>query len=464
MDGMMIDYLLVALMFLVGLGPMIMEIHAGRYDFFNPKNPFVLYYLLQLTLSGLIVVVTKEISVLGPDPNYYQDTYTWALFLSLCGLCAFQIGYYATQDRPWKVPSLLQRKWHPVNALWVSGGLAVLGIVAFFALMEINGGLGSFLEDREYWRQFGLVGQGFLIFPATALMALGGLIYLIVNISRSTRVWTVIKCAAIFGALLIPASMLGFRSFLVLPILQFVVVLNYTYKRLSLGMITVVMIGVIVVFTLYGLIRTIPYGQEVTTEAIATAAAEQPELAYGVVFRSMGTEVVAAVMTKLEETGDYELGWRSALEALTIAIPSTLWEDKPQPASARFTTYFFGADLDFRRGYFRELWGGMSPTAVGELFWHFGWLGVIVGLFCLGWLCKRIYATFEANRTNRSMLLIYAILYTTIAMFAEAIQGYFNALVMYAIVLFVLVHVLSPSWAQRSAHRSQLARSDPRHA
>ena len=113
------------------------------------------------------------------------------------------------------------------------------------------------------------------------------------------------------------------------------------------------------------------------------------------------------------------------------------------PSSQRFTTYFFGESLALSRGYDLEVWGGISATVVGELYWHFGLIGVLVGLFFLGRIANATYCTLQKNLSSPSVIIIYAITFTTFAMFAEAIQGYFNSLVMYVALLFLTFSFLN---------------------
>ncbi|MHB8746724.1 MAG: O-antigen polymerase [Gammaproteobacteria bacterium] len=439
----MLNYFLIGMMIVVGIGPMMWEMRRGRFDFFNLKNPFIIYYLLQLGVSGLVTLMSGQPSEIGLDPVQHSQVYEEALALSLLGLFIFQWGYYTQSERPLRIPLLLRIHWIGRRSQWLAAMLLVIGFGGFYMILSLNGGFATFLENRETFRAGGLVGQGIFMFPATSVMALAALIYFLGNVAPSSNKSTVIKSLLVLFIALIPAYFIGFRSALGLPILQYMVVWNYAYREIRAAKLIATLVIVTIAFTLYGISRAIPPGVSVQPSAIIDVAAKNPELIYSVVSRSKGTEVVASVIKKLDQTGEYDLGWKSIIEAATIIIPRSLWEEKPEASSERFTTYFFARDLRLSRGYEAGVWGGISPTVVGELYWHLGWLGVLVGLYLMGKLARAVYSTLQRNSTNPSVLVVYAIFFTSFAMFAEALQGYVNGLVMYGIVISMMLLALT---------------------
>lgn len=437
----MLSYFVICMIIFIGIFPMIWEVSRGRFDFFNLKNPFIIYYLLQLPISGLVTLLTGHPSEIGLDPFSYSQIYEEVFALSFIGLFLFQLGYYTQSARAIKIPVLLRRPWIGNRYRWIVAMFLTLGIGAFLMLLVVNGGLAEFLTNREKFRAGGLVGQGVMIFPATVLMALAALIYFLGNVQSSATRRGIVKSISVLMIALVPAFIMGFRSAIFIPVLQFMVCWHYGYRKIQTEKLIVPLVLIVVAFTVYGVSREIPQDVTISPTLLVDAVVQNPELGYAVVSRSKGTEVVASVINKLDQTGDYDLNWGSLFEAATIMIPRSLWEDKPQASSVRFTTYFFSRDLQFSRGYDLDAWGGISPTIVGELYWHFGWVGVLIGLYFLGRLAKVAYSTLQRNRTSSSAIIIYAIFYTSFAMFSEALQGYINGLVMsgFAIVIALLM-------------------------
>lgn len=439
----MLSYFIIFMMIVIGIVPMMWEMYRGRFDFFNLKTPFIIYYLLQLAISGLVTLLTGRTSEIGLDPVSNLRRYEEAFAVSLMGLFLFQFGYYTQSARTIKIPVLLGIPWIRSRYRWIAAMFLTLGIGAFLLLLQINGGFAEFIANREAFRAGGLVGQGIFIFPATSLMALGALIYFLGNVQSSTTRRGIVKSIFVLMIALLPAFFVGFRSALMLPVLQFMVSWHYAYRKIQVGKLIISLVLIVTAFTLYGISREVLPGITISSSVIVDAVVKNPELAYAVVSRSKGTEVVASVINKLDQTGAYELGWRSLIETATIVIPKLLWEGKPQASSVRFTTYFFAEDMQLSRGYDQDEWGGISPTVVGELYWHFGWLGVAIGLYFLGRLARVVYSTLQRNRKNSSVLIIYAIFYTSFAMFPEAIQGYANGLVINGFVIVVTLFMLT---------------------
>jgi hypothetical protein len=432
--------------------PMVLEARRGLFEPFNPKNAFVAYLALQLGISGLVTLMTGRAAPINLDPASHYAAYVRALLVANAGLFAFLFGYYFQRSASVRLPS-------PWRATWISSRVAPLailyGVVAistFAILLRNNGGLSAFLAQRETFRAGGLIGQGYLIFPA---MALGPLAVFIVLADMARRqpltLGRRIALLSVFGLSLVPGFLLGFRSAFLLPAVQLLVLWHFAVRRLSPKLLIVSVAALGVVFTLYGISRQVPAGLPASDafRIASDAIRVDPELITGVVSRSKGTETVAVIVHRLDQTGKFEYGWRGVVEAATILIPGRLWPGKPTPLGVRFTTYFFGdAFAESRSDYLTESWSGISPTAVGELYWHFGLVGVITGLFFLGMVTKLAYGTFVRHHTNPAVQVTYVIVFTTIAMFAEAIQGYVNTLVMFVVALAGTFTLLSIRFAR----------------
>lgn len=376
-------------------------------------------------------------------PHAIRNIYFQKAFLAaLVGLCSFNVGYYFTNNRI-KLPSFILTKWRKKNILFVCVSYFIVGFASFFLLIQKGGGFKKFIQDIESFRAGGLIGQGILMYPATRLLTIATLIYFISKILLTKRQKPfMVKGIFIVVLSVLPASMLGFRALVLLPFINYFIVYHLLYKKVKLKTLFIMAILFISSFTFLGIYRTIPPGVNLNFEQILSVVEKKPELAYAVLSRSKGTEVVASVIRKLEETGDYELGYKSLLEAATIYIPRSIWENKPEPSSVRFTTYFFGSSFNYTRGIARDDWGGVSPTIIGELFWNYGWLGVIIGMYLFGVFTKIFYKSFITNINYPSVIFIYALLFTTLFMFAEAIQGNLNGLVMDLIVIMITIFLL----------------------
>jgi hypothetical protein len=100
----------------------------------------------------------------------------------------------------------------------------------------------------------------------------------------------------------------------------------------------------------------------------------------------------SAVETFVEHIGKdkpYKLG--STLQPmLYVFIPRIIWSDKPSENAAQLFNREFNISAD------RDTF--ISPTHIGELYWNFGFLGVIVGMTLIGMLMGYVFARFDPSR------------------------------------------------------------------
>jgi len=107
----MLSYVLIAAIILAGFIPIIHEIRTRSFDFFNAKNSFIAYYVIQLALSGFATIYLDQPSSIGLDPTENRGAYDYALAISAAGLVMFQLGYYRRPKRAIKLPALLRADW-----------------------------------------------------------------------------------------------------------------------------------------------------------------------------------------------------------------------------------------------------------------------------------------------------------------------------------------------------------------
>jgi len=438
-----LEYFLILLIFLVGLGPLLFEIKSNTFELFNIKNSFIIYYILQFGVSGFISISTNNVSQISLDPILYKDYYVKALIAALLGLFFFQLGYFFTRLKYSSQSPQKYNRWSSVNKNVTIALYFLIGLCAFVKFLTSNGGLSAFIEQVETFRAGGISGQGYLILPFTQLLTIASSISLVflAGLSRSSE--SNLK-KSIFLILLasLPSIILGFRSLLILPFLTYFTIYNFGFKKISIKKFIPICFIVVIVFTFYGIYREIPKGISFDIKQAYSVIESNPELLYSVVSRSKGIEVVATVIKKMEETQLYDYGYKGLIESITILVPHFLWEGKPETGTVRFTTYFFGSDLAFVRGFDQDSWGGVSPTIIGDAFWNFGWFGVCLIPLVLGCIYKIIYAWFIKNKGNQKVLLTYALLYPLFSMIPESLQGYSNSIVINIFLITITLFLL----------------------
>lgn len=87
---------------------------------------------------------------------------------------------------------------------------------------------------------------------------------------------------------------------------------------------------------------------------------------------------------------------------LATFIPRVLWSDKPDvPTGQLVNKTFHVTDTD-------DIW--ISPSHLGELYWNFGWAGVIVGMSIFGLLCGSVGARCDMTETRTVTRLLVLVL------------------------------------------------------
>jgi hypothetical protein len=170
-------------------------------------------------------------------------------------------------------------------------------------------------------------------------------------------------------------------------------------------------------------------------EAFARAKFSPLRLFDPIVFTTNLIDVskTAHIMNAIPRLLDYQLGKTVALLALAW-IPRDLWPDKPVVnvdntlGMAISGTTLYGSS-------------GLPPGIVAESFWNFGYPGIVVGCFLLGFLLRWVDTNFREHWRNRNAVLLYVLAFMQLGVaFAGSSAG--SSLAEFALVLLPLALVL----------------------
>jgi len=397
------------ILFAVSLLPMIWELRTGHFDPLNLKNLFVLYVLLQFGANAIAFLFFGEEDPLLLSSTTNSGAYAAVLGLAGLGILSFYIGYYArigdaiARKLPEPAKWQVKRLRFIVPGIWLVAGLSLL------LLFRGAGGVSAYLSNREWYRSVGLVGLGYLQYPATGLVQMVCLALLLVTSRKRVSGATELFSLALFGVSLIPAYLIGFRSMLVFPLLQLAAIWHYTRQRL--GVLTVLMLVLLLV------VGMVVYGASSRGLGAVPALSDLAGQSLGQVFlRSRGVDVTAVIVSDLAVTGDFQYGWRSLIEVVTVLLPRQVFPFKITPISIRFARTFF-EDYFYRRDWiYSDTIGGVSPTVVGEFYWNFGLLGVLLGMGILGVLSRVVYKYMQRDPLDPSRMLLYCIFMVTLVL------------------------------------------------
>lgn len=401
-----------------------------KVNIFNFKYLFFIYLIISIPLSNVIV---NNISNIYTDSrfnyNFTPEIQYLTSFLTMIFFVFLTIGLVIGNFIKLKTPNILKKNMNISRIYTIINILIFVGYLSFFVLLYINGGITTFLANRSYWRSFGLVGQGILIFPSTTVLAYTPILYLItLKYKKKMITLDYIKLLIFTIISLIPSFILGFRSLIVIPLIQIFIAYNYLIKRIKVK--TLIGYGIIIIigFIYYGIYRE--FGLLSVSELIELYNV-RPDLILNVFLRIRGSDIFSVILRETNSINQLKLGYEIFVESLTVYIPGSIWQYKPIPLSVQFSQIFFNVG------------GGVSPTLMGELYWHFGVVGITFYSFVFGATISMIYNLLSKNLRKDSSLLVYLIFYTTIVLFAEAITGNLNSLVLNLIAIIPILFFLT---------------------
>ena len=408
------------LILLVSIAIVVAQVRLDRRTTaLSPHILFQIYFIIQLPLNLFLGTnyYLPRFDALSPLTSP-ADTLRLGGFIIVAQL-VFVSTIYMMEAR-WKPQNTSVIVWPRARVNIVCAGIFLVGYAAFFALISINGGFAAFAEVRELWRTSGVSGQGWVLFPATTMPAIAMCAVLLANRDRFRGRSGGLKLLLLYLLAAFPASQLGFRSLIFLPLLQAGFFYHNFVHRIPGKFILTGSLTLMFAFTLYGIQRELPYRSSYGNylEYLNYVYITRPDITYTVVLRSMGADIVQRVIDHMATFRDYVLFYPILAEALTIAIPSSLWLDKPLSLSVQFSRNIFGLD------------GGVSPTIIGEGYWHGGLVGIVIIMIAVGLLHAYFRTLQRRSETDPGSALLMLSIYPALIMMAEAFQGYFNGIIL----------------------------------
>jgi hypothetical protein len=347
---------------------------------------------------------------IGPGPGLSQADVAEALRLVAVGLVCFGLGAWlaapgTSTERPER--SLAPSTVPSSAALLVMFAASVVGTTISFAL-----GTYGYISDpaavsraSSFIEILGLaapIGHFVVIATAVSYFATGERRLMVLLIVFVTTQMIVGYVAGFKGAFLLPlvfvvgAYVLARRRWPVVPIA-----------------VTLVCIFVIVVPT------NERYREAVRTESMTPEAALSEAVTVGLDFspstvlsstvdyvatRFRSIDSVALILDQTPSPFPYADGDNYALLPAIAVVPRAVWRGKPTfDQASQFTHTYRQVSMDVR--------SSTPLTQVGDLYRNFGYLGVVVGLFCVGLLAgggMRAFRRFQSPRAQ--FMYVYVVM------------------------------------------------------
>lgn len=377
-----------------------------RYDVFQPLSFAILSVAIGVTGRTIYILSDPdgaEHLLLGEDPEFLLP----AILATLIGLLFFVLGYI------YKFPRLSLRRlkiarndeWD-VRRLWIVvllfTGVSLIAMVLFLQktgvdfqdLTSISRKRFLILEESEV----GYTALGYLRWAAS-LSQIAFLLVMAWFVSSGKRWLSAAGFAtlAMFAVAAIFPFLTSARGSLLWLVLSSVIL--WHYLRRSLSTHTVVIVAIIAVVTLSVMINLRHGDVDLTTAVSLESVGERLFGSRDFLDITTTAHIIAAIQ---EGRLDYSYG-RTYLTWLYAPIPRTMWPEKPVVSvgwEIKRRVFGFGGA------------GGIPPGAIGEAFWAFGSLGVVIIMWLLGWIVGSIYRNLRVYvADNKNMALVYASLF-----------------------------------------------------
>src|ERR1700722_13144947 len=291
--------------------PLLCEMGQNTFDPLNPRNLFLLAIALQFGFYPLFILNggTRIPMFSYASGSGIETHYVGAQLLAALGLVCYLLGY-SSHRLARRMERMLPgpRPFNPQRVKAISRFLFLAGYFGAAAIVWKEGGIRQFLENREQWRAGGMSGSGIFLMPASMWLPAAALVPMIqlTRVHESRR--TMAPRLAFLSICLIPVFLLGFRTLIVIPVMQCFAILHYLRHRVSV--LRCISVGLVLVslMTLYGLSR----GAEVTDLDAIEAVGPRASLDY-VFFRCPGTDTVATILNN-SRFADFKYGVSSVIE------------------------------------------------------------------------------------------------------------------------------------------------------
>jgi hypothetical protein len=210
------------------------------------------------------------------------------------------------------------------------------------------------------------------------------------------------------------------------------------------SILIVVLIGIFVIFPLYNTFRNQSDRFDMVrrlnkTVDVASTWSTQGFLDNSIhaFMKRMGIITsVAAVLRDVPDQVDYKYGETLAQAPISIFIPRILWPGKP----VLNIGHEFGTTFHLISVVDRETM--IAPSLVGEFYWNFGLLGVVIGMFLVGGVYRLVYQKYGTLTGFEPITSgIYIMLFMRLIHFEGSFGGVLGLGVKSYVVLYLIIVV-----------------------
>lgn len=358
---------------------------GGRLWIWSPLSVLCVIYFYYLVLGPAQAVISGDTTERLVNMRPFYSSALLGGFISLVFIC---LGYVSNRKRGKKMQQVPnQDKWLSYYGKWIT----MLGFILF--TISTKGNITQLINPLDAQSVPERAGGSFANYLNLSVnFLITGITLLFIHFVRTKKglLWFAIPFVLALGIY----TSIGFRYRLIL-LLGSVVASYYLTKRIRLSAL-VATAGVFLLITLMGIINlTRTYNRGLNLESIEQEDSRsffESGLRESLIFQCTG-----AAIELVPETYEH-VGFQPIISTLLFPIPRAIY---PEKESARYL-------FDFLDHLFGPYGQGAAMMSFGEYYLAFGWPGLIIGSFLIGWFSRRLWNWFLANQRNPFVIAAYA--------------------------------------------------------
>lgn len=430
-----ISYAFVSILMIVLLIPTLKSLQSELpQDICEPIFIILIFYFLYFGFRSVYLDYNNADALRGywgSPPTVLPKDIHATLLLVIVGVLFMLVFYYlpVARNAALRAPSLRTFS-KSINSLIPAYLIVIIGLICKMLLFRIGYGTAIFadLEVPVYL---------YLLQTLSSLASMGISLIICVKFSRNER-FGVIPILLILMYFII-SIFAGWKSLLFQIFWLLIIPYNYFRKRVSVKKFILfgtlaVFATVIFIFPVFGLYRKIlPNENYVIFKSFGRAYQEAEYGNLATSFRDFSNRLSGLDSLVILYKGGSKgraFGYTFLVSASSL-IPRFIWHNKPYIDIGKlFGVIYMNQPTNVQNSY--------AVTNIGELYWNFGFMGIILGMAALGFIYRFIYEYFFRFR-NANGVFLYAIIFGIIINIESAIS---TSIVKIVVNIFVALLVI----------------------
>lgn len=400
-----------------------------RLGYFHPLVFMLLWWQLIMYILPRLGVFTDGLSyhrILSNNGlNNLNEVVSYDLIFNAIGFLAFALPFFIRKKFPVSTFKFNKPRFPKVKVVFIS----LLSIFAFYILVKVAGGFGKLMLYRglppearqEFINSLGGRHWHFMV----SMLKVACLVWL----SLSPKIW----CSFFFIFFFILGLSLdymatGSRGGVVFPVLMAGIIWILYYRKIPY---LALFFGALFSLLVVGI------GGEFRENSRSASDISSLELNTGVLdgiidgfenFVEYGTETdgAYAIIGKVPSDVDFLYG-ESYLSVLLAPIPSAFLPfEKPNAGGKLNAIHIFNNPNT-----------AVPPGNIGESYWNFGVIGILVIMFSFGFFMKYISELYSENSSEGWALLFYVVTLFTLQPNSPEFYNWLHLIVPASIVIFI---------------------------